>query len=522
MSDELMELPEGWEWSNIGTIAHSMQNGIYKAAQFYNDSGIACLRMYNIENGEIVWKEIKRMILTDQEVEQYKLMPGDILINRVNSRELVGKAASIPVDLETCIYESKNIRLRLFQELTESKFVSSWFRIYSQKYFNQNAQQTVGMASINQEQIGLMPIPLPPLNEQKRIVAAIETLRERSQKARSALSAIPELCDKFRQSVLAAAFRGDLTADWREQNPDVEPASALLERIRRDRRKQWEQIEIERLKARGKILADSKWKEKYEEPKSVRELDLLDIPPTWCWAKWEQVGLCQNGRAFPSKEYQAEGVKLLRPGNLHISGKVEWNESNTKFMSEAWATEYPDYLIGSNELIINLTAQSLADEFLGRVCLTGENEICLLNQRIARLTPVGISTQFLLWLFKSKLFRHYVDDLNTGSLIQHMFTSQIDEFYFPLPSLEEQEAIVQEIEVRIKSVESMKRSSKEIFEIIPGLDRSTLAKAFRGELVEQDPNDEPASVLLDRIRVDREQQMQGKIKKLGKKKRTGD
>ena len=112
MSDELMELPEGWEWSNIGTIAHSMQNGIYKAAQFYNDSGIACLRMYNIENGEIVWKEIKRMILTDQEVEQYKLMPGDILINRVNSRELVGKAASIPVDLETCIYQYSGHFLR--------------------------------------------------------------------------------------------------------------------------------------------------------------------------------------------------------------------------------------------------------------------------------------------------------------------------------------------------------------------------------------------------------------------------
>jgi type I restriction enzyme S subunit len=70
-------------------------------------------------------------------------------------------------------------------------------------------------------------------NEQRRIVEKIEALTARSRKAREALEAyqIPELLDQFRQSVLAAAFRGDLTADWREQNPDVEPAEALLERI---------------------------------------------------------------------------------------------------------------------------------------------------------------------------------------------------------------------------------------------------------------------------------------------------
>ena len=75
------------------------------------------------------------------------------------------------------------------------------------------------------------PVPLAPLNEQKRIVAKIEELSDRSQTAQKALETIPQLCDRFRQSVLAAAFRGDLTADWREKNPDVQPISSLLQTI---------------------------------------------------------------------------------------------------------------------------------------------------------------------------------------------------------------------------------------------------------------------------------------------------
>ncbi|MCP4661723.1 MAG: hypothetical protein GY856_40495, partial [bacterium] len=87
-------------------------------------------------------------------------------------------------------------------------------------------------------------IPLAPVNEQRRIVNRIETLEENSQRARFALEAIPPLLEKLRQSVLAAAFRGDLTADWRARNPDVEPASVLLERIRAERRRRWEEAEL--------------------------------------------------------------------------------------------------------------------------------------------------------------------------------------------------------------------------------------------------------------------------------------
>src|SRR3989304_8259453 len=114
------------------------------------------------------------MNLSPEEVEEYQLLPGDILVNRVNSRELVGKAAPIPNGLETCVYESKNIRLRLLQSYVKTNYISYWFQIFSQSYFNRNAQQTVGMASINQEQLGSMPIPFHSIPDQHKIVEEIE------------------------------------------------------------------------------------------------------------------------------------------------------------------------------------------------------------------------------------------------------------------------------------------------------------------------------------------------------------
>ena len=167
--------PENWRWVTLAEIVESMKNGLYKPREYYSDDGVPCLRMYNIEHGRIVWKNIKRMKLSQSEATEYMLLPGDLLVNRVNSRELVGKSASIPGGLENCVFESKNIRVRLQTSVVSSLFVSYWLMLEGQSYFNFNAQQVVGMASINQRQLGNFPIPLPPLLEQHRIVEEIET-----------------------------------------------------------------------------------------------------------------------------------------------------------------------------------------------------------------------------------------------------------------------------------------------------------------------------------------------------------
>lgn len=227
----LPTLPDGWEWFRLGDVTESMRNGIYKPKEFYAPDGIACLRMYNIEDGLIVWKDIKRMVLQEGEIEDYELRVGDILLNRVNSRELVGKSAIIPPGLEQCVYESKNIRLRVRGECVDSRFANLWIQLFGPHYFSSQAQQTVGMATINQRQLGSMPMPVPPLVEQGKIVDEVDRLLSAMHGVASSAEQTLKRAERLRQAILKRAFRGKLVP----QDPTDERASVLLERIKAEK-----------------------------------------------------------------------------------------------------------------------------------------------------------------------------------------------------------------------------------------------------------------------------------------------
>lgn len=275
---------------------------------------------------------------------------------------------------------------------------------------------------------------LPPLEEQERIVAKLDALLSRVAAGEAAARRALERLKRYRAAVLHAAVTGELTRDWRKTHKPEETGPQLLKRLLAERRARWEEAELQRLQAAGKPPKDDKWKMRYPEPTVPGIGQLPQLPRGWIWVGWEQVGFSQNGRPFPSKEYTNKGVKLLRPGNLHPDGSVQWNEKNTRCLPAKFERENPDHIISGDELVINLTAQSLKDEFLGRVCLTSPAEHCLLNQRLARLTPVSGAPKYFLYMFKSSVFRRFVEGLNSGSLIQHMFTSQLGDFAFRLVS----------------------------------------------------------------------------------------
>ena len=223
----LPKLREGWVWVKFGDLIESMKNGLYKSSNFYG-SGIPSLRMYNIEGGKIVWKKIREVILSEREISEYGLQENDILLNRINSRELVGKAAVIPKGLGKIVFEAMNIRIRVRKEFVIPKYISYFLLTrYARAQIEFTCKQTVGMATVSQKDIRSWFIPYPSLEEQERVVEKVDEILLLSDLVESAGKNVAARTYNIQQAILAKAFKGELVP----QCLDEEPASQLLLRL---------------------------------------------------------------------------------------------------------------------------------------------------------------------------------------------------------------------------------------------------------------------------------------------------
>jgi type I restriction enzyme, S subunit len=166
------------------------------------------------------------------------------------------------------------------------------------------------------------------------------------------------------------------------------------------------------------------------------------IPVEWDALNLSDVANYQNGKGFPSSAYRSSGVRLVRPGNLAQNGWVVWDDKHTTYLPSSFWEKALDYQVGSGEILMNLTAQSLEDQFLGRVCMTPIGNACLLNQRIARITPNSCDSNFLYWALKGPHFRDYIDSIPQGTKVQHIYNRNLDAVRLAVPkSLSEQKAV---------------------------------------------------------------------------------
>ncbi|MCO6456483.1 MAG: restriction endonuclease subunit S [Pirellulaceae bacterium] len=372
----------------------------------------------------------------------------------------------------------------------------------------------INLPRIGADELGEFAFDLPPLPEQRRIVAAIEALQERSRRAREALESIPPMLEQFRQSVLASAFRGDLTADWRAAHPDVEPASELLKRIRAERRRQWEEAELAKMQAKGKTPKDDKWKEKYQEPEPVDTSELPELPREWCWAALGELlsavsPLCY-GVVQPGDETH-HGVRLIRVCDIQ-DGRV--NATALRRISEAIDEQYARSRVRGSEILLSVVGT------IGRVAvvtsgLAGAN----IARAIARLTPLEhIPKRWLMHCLNTPRLQDWLVRGSREVARKTLNLGVLERAVIPVaPTMEMAETV--RLVDGLLADDAIKMLVGESSSCLQELDQSILAKAFRGELVPQNPNDEPASVLLERIRAEREAAA-GKGKPAGRRKRA--
>ena len=362
----------------------------------------------------------------------------------------VTKKKAYPLRGKTWVNNHAHV-LKAVDGLTTNSYILHYLNAFDYQGFVNGATRL----KLTQANMRRIPIPLASLEEQKQIANKLDELLAQVDSIKTRLDAIPTILKRFRQSVLAAAVSGGLTEDWR-----------------------------------GKVA------------KSWKSYAIGDI------------AIVLNGKAFPSKEYADNGIRLLRPGNLHVTGKVVWTDKNSTFLPEVWAERRPELLLTAGALLMNLTAQSLKDEFLGRVCVLGQSsEPVLLNQRIASFESrldYDI-TPYLYVYFKSPLFREFVDTLDSGTLIKHMSTNDVLNHRITLPDSAEQTEIVRRVKHLFTFADQIEQRLTEAQTRINQLTQSILAKAFRGELTadwrEQHPElisgESSAEALLARIQAER-------------------
>lgn len=343
---------------------------------------------------------------------------------------------------------------------------------------------------MNAKVLGAIELPLAPLKAQRRIVEEIEEQFTQLDAGVAALKRVEANLRRYKAAVLKAAVEGRLTEKWRAEHPDVEPASDARQRIisagpsRKHRR-------AGRLWGSGSVAP---------LPRSITDR----IPDTWEWVRVEQLGpdpqeVVQVGpMSMRSRDFGDAGVPVLNVGC------VQWgrfDDSKLDFLSPDIAARFGRYQLKTGDLVFTRSGT------VGRCAvISEERDSWLMTFHLLRVRPdprICLSSYLQIVFQGSEPIRWQIADAAIGTTRAGFNTGLLAKLSVPLPPLAEQMAIVSEVASRTSVFADIESSLERGRLRASRLRQSILKRAFEGKLVPQDPTDEPASVLLDRIRADR-------------------
>ena len=339
-------------------------------------------------------------------------------------------------------------------------------------------------------------LPLPPLPEQHRIVAEIEKQFTRLDASVAALKRAQANLKRYRASVLKAACAGTLVLTEaelaRSEGRDYEPAGVLLERILAERRARWDSQE----KRRGK----------YQKPATPETSGLPELSEGWVWATVGQMASLEGnsitdgpfGSNLKTSHYTNEGPRVIRLQNV---GDGEFNDTFAHISAEHYSA-LSKHSVESGDLVI-----AALGETLPRSCLIPSTVgPAIVKADCIRFKPAAsvALAAFLNCALNSEETRRRTAGIVHGVGRPRPNLQETKAITLPLPPFAEQSRIVAEVERRLSVVQQAEVAVEASLKRAERLRQSILKSAFSGQLVPQDPDDEPASVLLERIRAERE------------------
>lgn len=490
MEDKLSKLPKGWGLATINDLIG--ENGIFTDGDWVETKdqdprgNVRLIQLADIGDG--FFRNKSNRFLTYEKAIQLNcefLKPKDLLIARMP--DPLGRACIFPGDPKPAVTAVDVCIVRPSPRFADNNWLMYFINSIPFRSEIESLQSGSTRKRISRSNLAKLLLPLPPLPEQHRIVVKIEELFTKLDAGVEALKKVKAQLKRYRQAVLKYAFEGKLTQEWREANKDkLEPASVLLERMNEERKK----------KGGGK----------FKEFPPLDTADLPELPERWVWAR---LGVCSdlitkgespNWQGF---SYVDEGVPFIRSENV-LWGSI--NFTDMAKIPEKFHKKLRRSQIQANDVLINLVGASI-----GRCCLVPLNiKEANINQAVALIrVKEFLRSTYLMNLLLSPNMQRVIHGSKVETARPNISLEDLNQLVIPLSPPEEQEKIVEEIENRLSMADELVKVFEQGLKKSDRLRQSILKTAFEGKLVPQDPTDEPADKLLERIKAEKAKKESG-------------
>lgn len=468
----MSELPDGWVEADIGSLCDLINGKAFKPSD-WSKTGLPIVRIQNLNkpdaplnrfDGEV---DPRFLIHNDQLLFAWSGTPG----TSFGAHVWMGGPAVLNQHIFKVNFNEENLDRNYFRTAINQKL----------EELIGKAHGGVGLRHVTKGKFEETEIPLPPMAEQKRIVAKLDALSEKSARARKDLARIDTLVTRYKQAVLRSAYQGKLTSDWRSKVGMLEPASNLVDRTPEPKQPRGGREATDAVIQGKAALAVNK--------------PAKTPPLRWAWIPLNRIARQETGHT-PSRshpEWWDGDVPWIgiKDAGLHHGQTIYETLQNT---NEAGLANSAARLLPEGTVCLSRTASVGYVTIMGRAMATSQDFVTW-------TCTDALNPKFLMYALMAE-----GDDIrNFGKGTTHttIYFPEVRALHICLAPLKEQHEIVRRIESAFQKIDRLAAEAKRTLELVGKLDEAILAKAFRGELVPQDPNDEPASRLLERIKAER-------------------
>ena len=456
-------LPNGWVESTIGEVVEpfvSIDPTKQPETEFrYVDIG-------SIDKSTQTIGEPKTFLGRDAPSRARRMIhEGDVLFSTV--RTYLKNIAAVPEEFDGAL-TSTGIAVLRASAAIDQRYLFNW--VCSDEFVGKmsGAQDGTLYPAVTDKDVSGAAVPLAPLPEQRRIVAKVDGLTARTARARKELDRIPTLIARYKQRLLALAFSGELTAGWRTNANEFQPVS-------------------------GRQAGDIR--SKFSSDENDDFVPPYAIPSSWRWLRLPEIGDLDRGKSRhrPRNDPKLFGgpYPFVQTGDVRAADRLLTEFSTT--YSEFGLEQSRLWPIGT--VCITIAANIAETAILGI-------EACFPDSVVGFLPDADrVSGEFVEFFIRT--MQSELEAFAPATAQKNINLNVLSSVRVPMPPLEEQAEIVRRIESAFGWLDRMAADHAAAARLLPKLDAAILAKAFQGKLVPQDPNDEPAAKLLERIKAER-------------------